>query len=297
MIPVFPAFKKLTLDDKVDIDARTDQFPLSSDFEFGSLWSWNVKEALLVSLLHDNLVVQFTDYTTGEPILSFLGSNKINETALTLLTQVPPGIGERRLRLMVETAVQDLDRSRFAVEESRDDFDYICDIRQHITFSGRGLKSHRKLLKTFQEQYPDHQCVPLDMCLDETRKEIKGLYERWEREKRELSPNERTAYERFAGAASSFTYTALGIKIDGSLVAFHITSLPPGSCANALFGKADTRYRGVYAALDHFVAQDLLKRGYTYMNIQADLGIQTLRIAKMSLHPAVLLKKYSVTLI
>jgi len=42
------------------------------------------------------------------------------------------------------------------------------------------------------------------------------------------------------------------------------------------------------------VAEDLLARGYTHMNIQQDLGMEGLRNAKLALKPAYFLKKYSV---
>lgn len=296
MIPAFPAFKKLELSDRAEIDAHTGQFPPYSDFEFGSVWSWDVKEEMEVSLLNENLVVKFTDYTTGEPFITFLGAKDASETAAALIRE-SIALGYRpSLSLVPEVSTVGLDPNEFALEESRDHFDYVCDVSRHIEYPGPELKSHRKLLTSFKEAYPDFEHASLDVGSEEARKEIADVYRTWDENKGFLMTSEAFAYERFLAAAHALSYSAVGIRVQGKLIAFHIVSLPPGTCANALFGKADTAYKGVYAALDHVVAHDLMHRGYTHMNIQQDLGIENLRMAKLGLHPAHFLKKYTVSL-
>lgn len=296
MIPLFPNFKKLELLDREEVDEITAQFPPYSDFEFGSLWSWDVKEEMELSILNKNLVIKFTDYTTGEPFLTFLGTESGNETAEALLNYSASKHYQAILHLVPEVSAVGLDPNVFCIEESRDHFDYVCDISRHIEYSGNELKSHRKLLKQFTESVPHFERVSLDMTSEAVQREVADMYRRWDENKGFLTTSEAFAYERFLAAASTLSYSAVGIRVDGELIAFHIVSLPPGTCANALFGKADIAYRGVYAAIDHVVAQDLLDHGYTHMNIQQDLGIDNLRKAKLSLHPAYLLKKYSVSL-
>src|SRR3990167_9981485 len=85
MIPEFPHFKKLELADKKDVEKFTQKYPPYSDFNFVSMWSWDIKGEMRLSTLNNNLVVRFTDYLTGEPFYSFLGDNKVNETAEKLL--------------------------------------------------------------------------------------------------------------------------------------------------------------------------------------------------------------------
>lgn len=293
MIPTFPVFKKLELNDREEIDAHTAQFPPYSDFEFASLWSWDVKEEMEVSLLQGNLVIRFTDYTTGEPFLSFLGAKDVNETAGELLSHFP----HPTLNLVPEISAIGLDPNMFSIVESRDHADYICHIERHIEYPGYELKSHRKLLRHFKETNPQHQSVCLDMSAKKTQEEVAEVYRTWDENKGFITSSEAFAYERFIEGASQMRYSAVGIRIDGKLIAFHIASLCPGTCANALFSKANIAYRGIYSLLDHVVAHDLIQQGYTHMNIQQDLGIESLRSAKMALHPVYYLKKYSVSLL
>src|SRR3989338_5939738 len=108
MIPKFPKFKKLELSDKKDIEKFTSKFPPYSDFNFVSMWSWDIKGEMRISILNENLVVRFTDYITGEPFFSFLGNNKVNETAEALIDLSKKEGLKPMLKLVPELVVQQL---------------------------------------------------------------------------------------------------------------------------------------------------------------------------------------------
>lgn len=292
MIPRFPEFKKLELSDREGVESFTAQFPPYSDFDFASIWSWDVKGEMGLSQLNDNLVIKFTDYITGLPLLSFLGEGDPNDTARELIKHTAEG----SLALVPEVSVTALDPAIFRIEESREHFDYVCNVANHIEYSDPNLKSHRKLLRQFTATYPNFEQVPLDMTSEEVRRDVARVYTQWNEARGFLTVSEAFAYERFLAGTSTLPYTAVGVRVNGRLIAFHVASLPSGTCADALFSKADTQYRGIYAALDHVVALDLIKKEYTHMNIQQDLGIPNLRKAKISLHPEYFLKKYTVSL-
>ena len=76
MLPEFPKFKSIDLTDKKEIEEINKKFPPYSDFNFVSMWCWDIKGEMHISILHDNLVVKFTDYLTGDPFFSFFGNNK-----------------------------------------------------------------------------------------------------------------------------------------------------------------------------------------------------------------------------
>ncbi len=109
MIPNFPDFKPIELNDKDEIESFTKKFAPYSDFNFASMWSWDVKEEMRVSQLNGNLVVRFTDYLTGEPFYSFLGSNKPTETADALLTLAEKEGIPLHLKLVPEDSAKEID--------------------------------------------------------------------------------------------------------------------------------------------------------------------------------------------
>ena len=103
-IPFFPKFKNLEISDKKEVETITHQFEPYSDYNFVSLWSYNVKEEIQISKLNDNLVIKFTDYISGNPFYSFLGNNLVEDTISKLLKHsktlnIPP-----LLKLIPESA-------------------------------------------------------------------------------------------------------------------------------------------------------------------------------------------------
>src|SRR3989344_4278099 len=111
-LPEFPKFKNLELSDKEAIEKITHKFPPYSDFNFVSMWSWDVKGEMRVSTLHGNLVVRFTDYLTGQPFYSFLGDSKVNETAEALLQLSKEEGLKAELKLVPEDSIKKLDAEK-----------------------------------------------------------------------------------------------------------------------------------------------------------------------------------------
>src|SRR5688572_17995075 len=106
MIPRFPRFKKLSLEDKDEIEAVIKGFPPYSDYNFVSLLSWNTNERIEVAKLYENLVIKFEDYVTNEIFYSFLGVRYVDKTLNTLLARAKNEGVSPTLRLIPETVVK-----------------------------------------------------------------------------------------------------------------------------------------------------------------------------------------------
>ena len=125
MLPEFPEFKKLELSDKKDIEKFTSKFPPYSDFNFVSMWSWDTKGEIRISVLNNNLVVRFTDYVTNKPYILFIGENKIPETAHKLIIFSKENYQEDSLRLIPEEVANILSKLEFQILPDLDSHDYI----------------------------------------------------------------------------------------------------------------------------------------------------------------------------
>lgn len=294
MITEFPHFKKLSLEDKDQVDAITAKYPPYSDFEFASMWAWDVKGEMALAELHSNLVVRFTDYLTGEPLYSFLGTEYTNETAHLVISRAKAEGERATLRLMPEITVATLDPNRFKISEDRDHFDYIYTIESHVQYKEPALKNVRNSLTAHKKRHSGHTVAELDIGDAKTDALINDLYLRWQQSKGGSIPNERYALERFLASASKFKYLAVGILFDDVLAAYSINALLSKGDCNCLFARADTSYHGIYALLMHETAKLLIEKGYQFMNYEQDLGIENLRKAKMAFHPTYFLKKYTV---
>ena len=112
MIPKFPDFKKLELSDKDIVEDFVSKYPPYSDFNFISLWAWDTDSKRMISELNNNLVVYFTDYLSGEPFISFIGTNKVERTSQELITYAQSLGIDPKLRFIPEESVRSLSKSK-----------------------------------------------------------------------------------------------------------------------------------------------------------------------------------------
>ena len=125
MLPQFPKFKELQLPDVEDVQRYTAQYAPFSDFNFASLWSWNIDSSVLLSDLNGNLVVRLGDYVTGAVFYSFLGDSRVNDTVEALIDLSSRENLQPRLRLVPEVVAGQLDSDRFSITEDDKHADYI----------------------------------------------------------------------------------------------------------------------------------------------------------------------------
>lgn len=295
MIPHFPEFKKLEFEDKADIEKFTHTFAPYSDFNFMSMWSWDIQGEKYVSELNGNLVVRFDDYITGEIFYSFLGNNMPNETAEMLLDfSVKEGL-PAILKLLPEDSIRGLDAERFEIIEDRDNHDYIYDVDVLLRMDGGKFKSKRRHLKFFEENFPHAVIKEINLNDQFVKDEIVHLSREWAQEKgksSDESENELQAISRFLDSHKPEHFIAVGIYIDGKLVAVSKVEKHDDH-ATYHFKKALTSsFRGIEPYLMRGLVKILDLRGVKYLNREQDLGIPGLRESKESYGPSRYLKKF-----
>ena len=300
MIPEFPEFKKLELADKDEIENFTKQFPPYSDFNFVSMWSWDIKGDMRVAWLNGNLVVKFTDYLTSQPFYSFLGTNKVNDTAAALI-EISKVLGQKAsIGLIPEVTAQLLDPEEFVVLEDRDQFDYIFDLK--VVASLEGSSFGRK--RTHMRKFMLNSGVRLEKhsVTDEgVMSNIRSVSNLWVQVKSGDNPNfesekEIKALERFLLSGLKKDLIVVLIFIGDTAVGYSVSEKIHGVYAISHFSKADYSYDGIYEYLAQSTAKELLNFDCIYLNFEQDLGIQGLRKNKQSFSTGIFLKKYSVML-
>jgi hypothetical protein len=296
MIPEFPQFKGLELSDKEDVEKITKKFPPYSDFNFVSMWSWDIKGEMRISLLNGNLVVRFTDYLTGEPFYSFLGNNKVNETAEKLLELSKKEGAKLKLRLVPEDSIKGMDGSHFKILEDRDHFDYILSLDVIKDFSSRKTNSKKRAVKGLVRDYsPVVEILDLSN-IEHQNKIFQFIKESLPDDK--VIENEFLAIKRFVRDYKNKNFIILGAFVKSKLVGFCFTEVLAGGFSNFHFWKADTKnYKPMYSFLLREKAR-LLHGKYNgkYLNIEQDLGIENLRNWKESFGSQFFLRKYNISL-
>lgn len=293
--PTFPGFKPFELSDKAEVEAITHQFPPYSDFDFASLWAWDVRNEMAWAVFDDALVIRFADYITGAPFLTFIGGRDPNAVAESVLgLSVKNGWGGT-LKLVPSCCAALLDRGRFKVEASTDHRDYLYDLEKHRDLSGERLKGQRNRANKFARSYPHHLARWLDIEDEADRANLMSLWDRWAENRGTDIPGEAAAFGRLLEARASFDLRVVGLLVYESVVAFNLVVLMPSGYCNSLYSKADKTFVGSNAMLTRESARLLLGIGCLIENWQQDLGLPGLRAAKRHFAPDGYLVKCNVS--
>lgn len=299
MIPIFPKFKKIEIDDKIEFDKFTKKFLPYSDFNFVSLYSWSIDGKNEISTLNNNLVVKFSDYLTDKIFLSFLGNNKTTSTANTLISFSKKTNSAVKLSLVPHSIVKKISSHRFSIEEDRDNFDYIVSAKDLIDLRGKKFRGKKNFLNRFKNKYNDKTQI-LHLKLDESKTEddLFDLFKRWEKQRGSIddqSNKELKAIKRLLRLKNYQTIKIIGVYVDKKLSGFSINEILPNGYGMIHFQKTDISYIGAYTFLNQRSAMEFLLDGCRYINFQQDLGIESLRKAKLAYRPVKFLKKYIVS--
>lgn len=298
MIPIFPAFRQLEPSDKADINSLTEKFKHYSDFQFPSLWAWDLDGTVLVSTTNNNILFRFRDYLSGQPFYSFVGENDLENTASQLIDYSASKGLPSELRLIPDEIAQILERNRlFTVVEDRDNFDYVVDIEKTLV-SDAEVKSRRRAIRRFTEIYPSHETTVLEISKPETQQLLVTSAKKWTMERdrsRDRLDNEIPAMERLISNEASVRLIVLGLWSENKLIGFSIEELIDKDFAMGHFQRADYDYNGAFAFLDHTVNQNLAKLGIKQLNIQQDVGDAKLRETKLKNPHVSFLRKYTVS--
>ncbi len=286
MIPEFPQFKSLELSDKQEIEKITSKYPPYSDFNFVSMWCWDIKNEMRISLLYGNLVVRFTHYLTGEPFYSFLGETKVNETIEKLLNMTIEEEVIPKLYLIPDISAERIARDKFKIEEDLDNFDYIFDLKEISKYAGGQFMKKRNKVNQLIKFFPNATVKIIDLTNETIKKQILKLDEFWLNNKTQKDSNFKIKNELLATNKffeSNFISTlGIGMFIDDNMVAYSIISLVSNHYAISHFTKADTKYIGIYDFLMKESAKILLENSCTLLNYEQDLGLPGLRESKKS---------------
>jgi len=299
-LPEFPEFKKLELSDKADIEKITSKYPPYSDFNFVSMWSWDIKGDMRICALNGNLVVRFTDYVTGIPFYSFLGDNEVNDTAEELIELSKKEGLKPELKLIPEIVATRLD-PRFKVAEDRDNFDYIYEIPILAELSGNAFQTQRNLINQFTRLYKNLAIKVVNLSEIYHKNNIMLLFNQWIENKDscflvEGCENEFLALKRLLliDDYPKFNLTCFEISVKEKLVGFIINE-KVGEYDIVHFEKADISFKGSYQLLMQKNSKILNQLNIKFLNFEQDLGSSALRFTKMKFRPVFFLKKYLIT--
>ncbi len=294
MIKKYPAFSKLKISHKAEIDEFSKNFPPYSDFNFTSLFTWDADDLTKVSLLNDNLVIKLPHYASGKLMTSLLGENKIDNSLAKLLAD------SDKLEMVPETTVQAIkDPTRFKVEEDFNNHDYIYNLADFMKLEGDRYKKIRHKLNAFQRQQTTNlQINHFKVPTHHQAEQILVLFEEWAQIAHQSpadSATESIMLKRLLSHAASLDLLFITIGLEDKIIGCSIQEILSSDYAIAHLEKASHVPAYTPTFLAYKAAEKLLDYECKYLNWEQDLGIERLKKSKLAYRPEFFLKKYTVT--
>lgn len=170
--------------------------------------------------------------------------------------------------------------------------DYVYEAEKLRTLSGKKLQKRRNNYNHFVHTYEGHWTYE---TLDANNlQDVKTYLYGWKREtSEEYLQYEIQGTDAVLDLLGVLPYHGGVIRIDGEVKAFIIGSKSTPNMAQINIEKADPEIRGLYQAIEkEFLARHFLE--VEWINREDDMGIESLRAAKVALHPSHQIEKYRI---
>jgi hypothetical protein len=180
----------------------------------------------------------------------------------------------------------------FMIEDSRDLYEYIYDVKKIATLQGSLFQSKRNIINKFYKTYSEVIVKEIDKT---SVHELKKVYEEWLYNRQNLNQslinNEIKEFEIAIDNYDKLGLIGLSVYVDNVIVGFNFGALVSGDTYDGMVQKGNIKYEGIYEILNRETAkmyQNLIR----YMNFEEDLGVEGLRKAKLMYHPDYMIEKY-----
>lgn len=192
--------------------------------------------------------------------------------------------------------VEQLYPGQFAFHISRDDFDYIYNVKELAELSGRKFQKKRNHANRFWREHPDCKVVPLT---EENKYRAAEMIGQWFTQRLEQNPYgdfamEQAAIRRGLGHLQELGLEGIYLEEEGKVLAVTLGSALNADTFDIHFEKAWDSVEGAYAAVNQAFAKYLTEKypQLLYLDREDDMGQEGLRKAKLSYCPVQLTEKY-----
>ena len=294
VLPQFPHFKEIDLSIKDTVKGFLSEYPLeASEYTYTNMFAFKSTYDFKVSLLRDNLII----LRDAGPVSIFcpVGNYAIPDTLEEIFNYLKNHSSEPYMERVPESFVKTYlnDNDKYLVEEERDHFDYVYDIRELIELKGRKYHDKKNKVNKFRDSFKyEYRALTSDLieeCLEfeDYWCEVKDC------EKYYGLNRERCAVLAMLKNFKTFDLKGGVIRMEGKIAALTLGERFLHDTFVIHTEKANPDIAGLYQIIN----QEFLMHeagGCRLVNREQDLGIKGLRSAKMSYNPAGFIKKYKV---
>lgn len=284
-------FKEVELEDRGIIQKYLAQERFFiSDVSFVNLFLWRKARKIAYAVVCDCLLIQ-TTYAGENPFYFFPIGAGDKKRVVELLLEQDSALEFHSLELAWVEFLREHFAGVFDFELNRDRSDYVYDVQELISLSGRKYHKKKNHLNKFLQTYPQFVFERISV---ENSAEVRGVWGEWFGMIEAPSVglvNENLGIVEVLGAWGELPIEGGLVRVDGRIVAFSFGEVMSSEMAVIHIEKADSSVAGAYQIIN----QQLLANVFShvkYANREEDLGIEGLRRAKMSYNPVFLVEKY-----
>lgn len=170
--------------------------------------------------------------------------------------------------------------------------DYVYEAEKLRTLAGKKLQKRRNNYNHFVRLY--HGRFTFSAMMRDDVPELKAFMQHWCLDRDEEYLNyEVGGIEHVLDLFGVLPYRGGVIRIDGAIKAFIIGSMTSKRMVQINIEKADPTLRGLYQAIEKLFLEQFYP-DVPWVNREDDMGIESLRQAKLALHPAYMIDKYRI---
>lgn len=288
-------FHRLTVDRRAEYMERLEADPnRGCEYSFANVNIWGRQRVAFLG----NFVVLFSQFERRSVYPFPLGKGDVKPVLDAIIHDARRrGIPCRITSLSPEhcNLLEELYPGKFRFHQDRDSFDYVYDIDNLATLTGKRYQSKRNFVNRFRAAHPNCEAVPLT---EENAPKLREMVAVWyENRLREDPENdfilERTALDRALRHREEYGMEGLLLVENGEILAMTMGSPLAADTFDIHFEKSMDRVDGAYAVINMEFARYLKGKfpNLRYLNREDDLGLPGLRKAKLSYHPAYMVEK------
>ncbi|GHT72983.1 hypothetical protein AGMMS50262_03250 [Bacteroidia bacterium] len=291
-------FRPVTINDREVIQPFFSRSTFRNcDFSFSNIFSWRNYYKTTFAVEEECLYIRFQAKDELPGYLFPLGEGSLPKRMERLRQDAQKRGDAFQLHAITQKMFDLIEENlpgQFVYEKNRSFYEYMYSSEDLISLVGKRYQAKRnhinKFKRTYQWEYLPIKREIIPDCLI--------LYDRWCRENGGCNTEESLIQERIATQEVFANYEALGLiggalRIDGEILAYSygqpLTEDTFGIHAEKCLYEID----GGFTLINQQFAEHNCA-GYRYINREEDLGLESLRQAKLSYSPEFLLEKGSV---
>lgn len=291
--------KKMTKDNAAEIKGfleYSDKY--MSLAKFPTLYLWHEYTELSYDI-QDDVLFMFECKFDNTALMPF-GPGDLEKAMYNLEDYCKSKSKVGRLYCMGEKDKEKIDEifpGRYNIHELQEFSEYVYSRENLTELNGKKYAKKRNHISKFLRHVGDS--FDYTSISKKDRDELEQVIDTWCMN-RDCGPGDTTEYEKQAilkllSNEGDIEYRGGAIRINGNIEAFALGGRITEDMAVVYFEKADTRFNGIYAALNKLYVSNEWQ-DVKYINRQEDMGLVGLRKSKRSYYPDFMVKNYSLAM-